>query len=642
MPMWYLTTSTYRAPFPTFPANRSITVEVRINFAIASDEMGEDVQKVMPELEYNMTTKEVVAPLDFQWRTRFIGVRKFDDLERDHSLKVEEKEEFFDVFICLVSEKVKLVISKKHINFDFEDWKHYSATRVQLGIGKWNFVQWPEKSEEKAKASSRITELVSDTLIDVPHLNSIVRRDLRQKMQPWQIAALPLSHQKRLVWDSAPLATNYHIQVIHLHENTEIPTESLEQQKRTAAALRKFAEKVQGVTRVDVSIEHLWDFEPTTQFLAKDVQERWTLTHSAMEELIKKVDAQMQTSLVQGTVLRFVVLETSEPVVVLDETGEDIDGVAVASWGAVLPRNEATESKAIAAMRIQMGMDAELLIGWHRPSVALCQWEVARARLRASVDNAMRAASAVRALDELAHKISNIAINDDVAGRATRAVNILDEVVRPGKRLDFESLLEARRLADSANYDHSLLAMLYFPMDQRTAVLIPLAVPIVLPICKLIFEISMEGQRTQVPEGGELVCYRNEENQHLFLKVEYSRETMIKLSSSILCHQRPTGLKQIAEEMPELLGLPHPIPMTASSPILEHSSNHKINSYHEHSPCHLFSPVRGPVTEADEASRVLSNQRELQKRIQLMTLQEELTPRRCLIDCFDTSSVLGI
>lgn len=476
IPMWHFTTSTYRAPFPTFPSNRSITVPIRINFALTSEILVEDVENLMKELETNMTTKAIVSPLEFQWTTKYLGVRNFDQLEQDHSVVVEEDKEFFDVFVTLVPEK---------------DWTHYSATRIQLGIGKWNFIQWPVKTEEKLKAFSRVTELVSETLIDIPHLNSIVRRDLRQKMQPWQIAALPLSHQKRLVWDSAPLATSYHIQVIHLHENTEISKESLKHQEITTKALRKFAEKVKGVTRVEVSFEHLWDFEPTMQFLTRDVQERWTLTHEAMEELVKKVDSQMQTSLEQGTVLRFVILETTEPVVVLDETGEDIHGVAVASWGAVLTRNDATESRAIAAMRIQMGMDAELSIGWYRPPVAVCQWEIARARLRASVDNAMRAASAIRALDQLAQKISNIAINDDVAERATRAVTILDEVVRPGRVLNFERLLEARRLADSANNDHSLLALLYFPMDQRTAVLIPLAVPIILPIGKLIYSIGI-------------------------------------------------------------------------------------------------------------------------------------------------------
>uniref|UniRef100_A0A8R1I0I3 GPI transamidase component PIG-S n=1 Tax=Caenorhabditis japonica TaxID=281687 RepID=A0A8R1I0I3_CAEJA len=396
----------------------------------------------------------------------------FEQLSQDHSLKVDESKQYFDVFIALVSEK---------------EWTHYSATRIQLGVGKWNFVQWPAKQEERSKAASRVTELIWETLIDSPHLNSIVRRDLRQKMKPWQIAALPLSHQKRLVWDSAPLATNYHIQVIHLHENS--PVTPQKSQEKTVKALRKFAKHVAGITQVEVSNEHLWDFEPTRLFLTKDVQDRWTLTHSAMEELVKTVDSQMQTTLKQGSVLRFVVLETAEPVIVLDETGEDSHGVAVASWGAVLARNEHTESRAIAAARIQMGMDAELPPGLYRPPVALCQWEISRARLRASVDNAMRAASAIRALDQLNRKISNIVINDEVADRANRAVHILDDVVQPGKMLDFDRLLEARRLADSANSDHSLLAMLYFPMDQRTAVLIPLAVPIVLPIFKLVLEI---------------------------------------------------------------------------------------------------------------------------------------------------------
>lgn len=253
-------------------------------------------------------------------------------------MKVADNGQYFDVHVALVPEK---------------EWTTYSATRIQLGIGKWNFVQWPEKTDEKTKAASRVTELVWETLIDVPHLNSIVRRDLRQKMQPWQIAALPLSHQKRLVWDSAPLATTYHIQVIHLHENSEVSPELVKEQQKTSRALRKFAEKVRGVTDVQVSFEHLWDFDPTREFLVKDVQERWTLTHSAMEDLVKKVDGQTQTTLEHGAVLRFVILETSEPVIVLDETGEDSHGVAVASWGAVLPRNGETESRAIAAIRYQ-------------------------------------------------------------------------------------------------------------------------------------------------------------------------------------------------------------------------------------------------------------------------------------------------
>uniref|UniRef100_A0A8R1IE80 Uncharacterized protein n=1 Tax=Caenorhabditis japonica TaxID=281687 RepID=A0A8R1IE80_CAEJA len=77
MPMWHLTTSSYRAPFATFSANRSISVPIRVLFVTTttSDEMQADVTSLMEELKENVTSKEVVKPLDFQWTTQFLGVR---------------------------------------------------------------------------------------------------------------------------------------------------------------------------------------------------------------------------------------------------------------------------------------------------------------------------------------------------------------------------------------------------------------------------------------------------------------------------------------------------------------------------------------------------------------------------------------
>ncbi|CAB3406333.1 unnamed protein product [Caenorhabditis bovis] len=470
-PMWYYTTTVYRAPFPTLSPNRSLTVPVKIILASTSDELSPLISDLMVQIRQNLSEKEVKSPLEFDFAIESIGTRRFDELENDHDLQVNT--EHFVVRIALVPSK---------------EWSDFSATKVRLGIGRWNFVQW--SNDEASKCSSRTTDLIWEILIDGPHLNSIVKRDLRERMPPWQIATLPLSHQKRLVWDSAPLATDYHIQVIHVHENSSPTTEPLDAQKKTADALRRFGRLVAPVTRVQVTSEHLWDFDVTRSLLVKDVQDRWTLTQEAREELIKKVDRRLQTTLASGAVLRFVVLETAEPVVLLDHMGEDTTGFAVAAWGAILGRNAQTESRAIAAFRVQMGMDAELMPGWRRPPVAVCHWEIARARLRAAVDNAMRAASAIRALDEMTKKISNIVINDEVAAKATMAVKLLDEGLQKGKALNFDKLLQARQLADSANSDHSLLSLLYFPMDQRTAVIIPLVLPIVVPTLKLAYTLT--------------------------------------------------------------------------------------------------------------------------------------------------------
>ncbi|CAI2350011.1 unnamed protein product [Caenorhabditis sp. 36 PRJEB53466] len=121
---------------------------------------------------------------------------------------------------------------------------------------------------------------------------------------------------------------------------------------------------------------------------------------------------------------------------------------------------------------------------------------------------------------------------------------------------------------------------------------------------------TKEGQRIQVPEGGELVCYRTE-GDRLILKVEYSREMMVKLSASIFCHQRPLRLAVIADEMPELLGCPNPIPACGTLPDQEPPAEPS-----DHLPSfRLFTPLRGPVTSANEEMRTLSSQRELEKRL---------------------------
>ncbi|KIH42883.1 hypothetical protein ANCDUO_27126 [Ancylostoma duodenale] len=86
-------------------------------------------------------------------------------------------------------------------------------------------------------------------MVDVPHLNSIVKRDLREKMQPWQIAALSPSHQKRLVWDSAPLSMNYVVQVVHVHDNAS-PVDTASDDIMRIMEL--FARRLQHVTRLQV------------------------------------------------------------------------------------------------------------------------------------------------------------------------------------------------------------------------------------------------------------------------------------------------------------------------------------------------------------------------------------------------------
>lgn len=134
--------------------------------------------------------------------------------------------------------------------------------------------------------------------MDIPHLNNIVRRDLRQHMQPHQIAILPLSHQvhfnvesfyrnliqvvveskiytdeifclntraretsyfntflifqKRLVWDSVPLASHYIVQVVYVHGSPDALSSPCSICNRIGKSLRILATLVQSFTSLTV------------------------------------------------------------------------------------------------------------------------------------------------------------------------------------------------------------------------------------------------------------------------------------------------------------------------------------------------------------------------------------------------------
>lgn len=471
-PLWYRTTSTYRAPFDTFPKDQLIPLTIQVHLAVTNTSIESDlssvVQLVLPKLQEG----EVKSPLTIQWKILMDGVRDLHSLETDHSLSSDS----LGVYIAFVPP---------------EQWTHFSAVNVFLSRNRWIFVQY---TSDKEKLVERVQSLIWEVLVDVPHLNAIVKRDMRERLQPWQIAALSPSHQKRLVWDSAPLSMNYIVQVIHVHDNASPATF---QSDNLMQIIEVFAKRLRNVTHIELSSEHLWDFE-VSNFLEADVQGRRTLSHEGMERLLKEIDSQLQSVESPFPVLKLIIIELDYPVVMLDSFGEDSRGAAVASWGAVVPRigngetqeNAQPAARLLAALRILLGVDSELPSTWKRATVPLTVWETDRMRLRAILDNAMRAMSAVRALKALTVKITNVVIGDDVAARANQAVQLVREGLQNPEAPLLDKITSGRFLADEALSHPSLLAMLYFPKDQTMAVYLPIMLPTLIPLFGSIIALS--------------------------------------------------------------------------------------------------------------------------------------------------------
>ena len=119
--------------------------------------------------------------------------------------------------------------------------------------------------------------------------------------------------------------------------------------------------------------------------------------------------------------------------------------------------------------------------------IAFCRWEMRRLAARSFVDNYLRAVTTLDSLVKLLGKIQNMVIADHIAEDVNSAVAALQQSIHSVRtEEDFWTALnfakQAAELADKAFYDPSMLALLYFPDDQKYAIYIPLFLPVGLPV----------------------------------------------------------------------------------------------------------------------------------------------------------------
>ncbi|CAK1541845.1 unnamed protein product [Leptosia nina] len=119
-------------------------------------------------------------------------------------------------------------------------------------------------------------------------------------------------------------------------------------------------------------------------------------------------------------------------------------------------------------------------------SVSPRRWEVdALLRLR-TLEQVTSAERSLKSLAKLLGEISNIVINEDVGASINTAVENIQQArdwMAAGRLLDaYRASQRAFLAADTAFMDPSLLALLYFPDDQKYAIYIPLFLPIMFPV----------------------------------------------------------------------------------------------------------------------------------------------------------------
>uniref|UniRef100_A0A915BLE1 GPI transamidase component PIG-S n=1 Tax=Parascaris univalens TaxID=6257 RepID=A0A915BLE1_PARUN len=463
VPLWWHTTSTYRIAFRNFAPEQHITIPIDVTLGYWDRSLEAAMNEISVSLLESLRSLPHIDHLSLNFSTHIEKLHS-----REETMRRTDDDGRFVVRIALVSA---------------DEWS-FAGNVIHFGSGTWAFVK---RSHDEKKMIKRVLMAITDVLVDTHHLSVIIRRDLRRRMDPSEVAILPPNQQKRLVWDSAAQSAHHIVQVIFAHSGTDRSDDSY-QPAEVMHNIRRFATKIGNITRLRVSSEHLWDFD-LTAWLKKDVQSRWTLNIEDISRIIIQTDHETSTVESSYPLLKLLVLDHEEPIVLLDQTGEDSKAVVVASWGAVVScpgmRAASVSSSVIGSLRVLLGLDTELPHGASKDPSPVADWELNRLKLRSFVDFSMNAISSVRAIHTLIEHIDNIVINEEVASAANRAVELIEEALSRAEqtgRLEIALVVEGHELAQKAVNDRSLLALLYFPSDQKFAIYLPLFLPTLLPL----------------------------------------------------------------------------------------------------------------------------------------------------------------
>lgn len=448
------TVVTYRAPFPTGEDKTNISVSVLVSLAVTDSSLlglGEEVKRY---LENSLEKLEQPLPVRIEGRVGSVHKRSLSSLLSDVSPPPS-----LDLSIALIPSK---------------EWTHFSATSVLLTKGNWALVQIRE-GEEPSKVLTRIENLLFDVLMGIPHLELIVKRDRRERIEPWHIATMSPEHQKRLTWDCNALSSSYSIRLVHLHSSCSPPSSCLPStiHSHLLPSLNRFASLLKDVTTLNVKSEHLFDLY-LPPFLEEDVQGRQTITQQNIHLLLKEIDSLVSPTQSIDPQLKIVIIHSERKIVMVDGEGEDVSGAAVSEWGGVIVNDDRVTQNVLSSVRMLLGMDSHLPPSFKREAVPISQWELTRLSIRSIVDSSLRTKHSIKALRSLIKDIDNLVFSDDLSSLISTSISSLSSALSNARMPSLHELKRAVVSAETALMDASLLSLLYFPTEQRFGIFLPL------------------------------------------------------------------------------------------------------------------------------------------------------------------------
>ncbi|KAL3119151.1 hypothetical protein niasHT_003934 [Heterodera trifolii] len=304
------------------------------------------------------------------------------------------------------------------------------------------------------------------------------------------------------VWHSLRPQSEYSVHFVFVHQKAT--RNSIEFSRSIERKLGNFAqEHFRGIgVEVLLSAEHLFDFS-LSPFVSSSPLRPLPIDSSDQQlpaSLCSELDRLMGSApLGKESLLKLAVFlppfdGRTQTEIRLTQNGLPTVGLAVASWGGLFipPQSVNGNADSVALLNAILSV-LHLQFAIVRPppnegeetAQQMLNKTLIEHKKRLVIENLVQTLRTLNALHKLAENIADLVIPDEVARLSMESKALfLRAFIALNERNHFDSASasEARRLAEKANSDPSLLELLNFPSEQKYGVYVPLFLPLLVPL----------------------------------------------------------------------------------------------------------------------------------------------------------------
>lgn len=276
-------------------------------------------------------------------------------------------------------------------------------------------------------------------------------------------------------------------------------------------ALQLMMDKLSLASRFDLQSQILYFLPLGVKTSYDQKRNAHRLTQEQLPHMINSLEEKLGSHITVHPSLHFIVYvpkKSESPLHIYDAAGQQSEANSFFSprWGGIfiynsneIARNsnvsqidvdiQTTMSIVVSELRVFLGLNqgfCDEAFCQELDASFLCDWEVDFVVRRHTTEYLLTTANTLRSLSALLEEIGNIVINDEVGNFVLEAVDAYEQCLfslrqnRPEDALVYAK--NAYIASEKAFFDPSMLALLYFPEDQKYAVYVPLFLPVSVPI----------------------------------------------------------------------------------------------------------------------------------------------------------------